>query len=252
LLIALIIYYRFLPAVEMTNLNMISIIIPVYNQAKHLANCLASIIKQTYDNYEIIVVDDGSTDKIEKVIEIFQRIFGIKLFYFGQENRGAGAARNTGAKLSKGEYIIFCDADIVTRPVMLELMLKALKDNPYASFCYSSFCWGRKKFILWPYDVAKLKQLPYINIASLIRKRHFPGFDESLKRFQDWDLWLTMAEQGHSGIWFNRVLYRVNHDGSQTMSRWLPSFAYKLFPFLPAVKKYNQAKEIIFKKHNLT
>jgi len=235
----------------MTDNNMISIVIPVYNQARHLVNCLTSIKKQTYNNYEIIVINDGSTDNIIEVVEKFKQIFGYRLSYWEQENRGAGAARNMGAKLAEGEYLIFCDADVVMEPLMLELMLKTLKDNPQASFCYSSFIWGHKKFKLWPFDALKLRQMPYINTASLIKKEHFPGFDETLKKFQDWDLWLTMLEQSHAGVWLNQILFKVAVHGRQTMSSWLPSPAYKIFPSLPTVKKYNQAKEIIYKKHNL-
>lgn len=230
---------------------MISIIIPVYNQAEHLANCLASIKKQTYDNYEIIVVNDGSEDKVIKVIKKFKQIFGFKLAYLEQENRGASATRNRGAKLAKGEYIIFCDADVIMKPAMLELMLKTLKDNPTASFCYSSFIWGRKKFKLWPYDAEKLKIMPYINTASLVCLKDFPGFDETLKKFQDWDLWLTILHQGHTGVYVDQILFKVAVRGAQTMSHWLPSLAYKLLPWLPPVKKYNQAMAIIKKKHSL-
>lgn len=230
---------------------MISIIIPVYNQAEHLANCLASVKRQTYDNYEIIIVNDGSNDNTAKVIKKYKNIFGFKLIYSEQANHGANVARNNGAKLAKGEYIIFCDADIIMGPNMLELMLKALKDNPEASFCYSSFKRGYKLFKLWPYDAEKLKQMPYITTTSLIRSAHFPGFDEALKKFQDWDLWLTILEQGHSGVWIDKVLFKVATGGTQTMSGWLPSFAYKFFPWLPLAKKYNRAKAIIFKKHNL-
>jgi len=230
---------------------MISIIIPVYNQAGHFANCLAGINKQTYENYEIIVINDGSTDKIIEIIKKFKQIFGFKLTFLEQENRGAAAARNRGAKLAKGEYIIFCDADVIMKPTMLEVMLKTLKDNPNANFCYSSFIWGHKKFKLWPFDAEKLKVMPYITTASLIRHKDFPGFDESLKKFQDWDLWLTMLEQGHTGVWIDQVLFNMAVGGTQTMSNWLPSVTYKLLPWLPQVKKYNQAKEIIIKKHNL-
>ena len=230
---------------------MISIIIPIYNQSEHLSKLLDSIILQSYDNYEIIIIDDGSIDDIKTVIVKYREIFKSKITYFNQENRGAGAARNRGAKMAKGEYIIFCDADIIMAPKMLELMLEALKKNHEASFCYSAFLWGKRKFALWPYDLKKLKTMPYINTASIIRKKHFPGFDEKLKRFQDWDLWLTMAESNHGGVWLDQILYKVNIGGAQSMSHWLPAFAYKLLPFLPAVKKYNQAKEIIMKKHGL-
>lgn len=230
---------------------MISIIIPIYNQSEHLPNLLDSIKRQTYDNYEIIIVNDGSTDGLKGAIEKYRPVFGNKMIYLEQENKGAGAARNYGARAAKGEYLLFCDADIIMEPEMLELMLNALRAAPGAGFCYSSFMWGGKKFKLWTYDAQKLRQIPHINTASLLKKEYFPGFDESLKKFQDWDLWLTMDERGHGGIWLDKFLYRVNLSGTQTMSAWLPAFAYKLFPFLPAVKKYNAAKKIIFKKHNL-
>ncbi|MFH1254862.1 MAG: glycosyltransferase family A protein [bacterium] len=231
---------------------MISIIIPVYNQAEHLENCLASIKKQTNDNYEIIIVNDGSTDNIAEAIKKFKQIFGFKLSYYEQENRGACSARNKGAEYAKGEYIIFCDADIIMEPNMLEVMLKTLENSPDAGFCYSSFAWGLKKFKLWPYDSEKLKKMPYITTASLVRIKYFPGFDETLKKFQDWDLWLSMMEQGRAGIWIDKILFKISTGGTQTMSGWLPSLAYKLFPWLPQVKKYRQAMEIIKKKHNLS
>ena len=230
---------------------MISIIIPVFNQAEHLANCLDSLKKQTFNNYEIIVVDDGSKDDVSSVVAKYKKIFSYKIFYYGQKNQGASIARNLGAKMARGQYLLFCDADTILNPTMLESMKICLEKNPGASFCYSSFIWGKKKFLLWPYDAQKLKQMPYINTSSLLRRDRFPGFDEKLKRFQDWDLWLTMSEQGRVGIWLNQILYKVNLGGRQTMSGWLPSFAYKWLPFLPAVKKYNQTKDIIMKKHGL-
>lgn len=230
---------------------MISVIIPVYNQAEHLENCLDGVKKQTCDNYEIIIVNDGSTDGIIDVIRKFKQIFGFKLSYYEQENKGACAARNNGAKYAKGEYAIFCDADVVMEPEMLEIMLKTLRNNPNAGFCYSSFIWGRKKFKLWPYDPEKLKKMPYITTTSLIRMKYFPCFDETLKKFQDWDLWLKMMEQGHNGIWVDKILFKISTVGTQTMSCWLPSLAYKLLPWLAQVKKYNQAMKIIKKKHNL-
>ena len=227
---------------------MISIIMPVYNQANKLAQCLASILKQTYKNFVIIIVNDGSTDNIKEVINNFQlSTFNFQLI--SQENIGSNPARNNGAKLAKGEYILFCDADIIMKPYMFEIMLKTLKNTPNASYVYSSFKFGKKTFKLWPFDENKLKQMPYIHSTSLIRREHFPGWDEKIKRLQDWDLWLTMLKQGHKGIWIDKVLFTVQTGG--TMSNWLPSFFYKLFPFLPSVKRYNKAVRIIKTKHKI-
>ncbi|MBI4812131.1 glycosyltransferase family 2 protein [Candidatus Falkowbacteria bacterium] len=227
---------------------MISIIIPVYNQADKIGKCLDSILNQTYRDYEVIIVNDGSEDNLELGIRNYElRIKNLKIV--DQENKGAPAARNAGFKLSKGDFLFFCDADAQLASDALEIMVKTLKDNPRASYAYSSFLWGRKKFNSWPFDAVKLRHTPYIHTMALIKREHFPGWDESIKKFQDWDLWLTMLKQGHSGVWIDKILFKVATGG--TISSWLPSFAYKLLPFLPQVKRYKKAMEIIKKKHNL-
>jgi glycosyltransferase involved in cell wall biosynthesis len=234
---------------------MISIIIPIYNQTDKLSSCLDSILKQSYKDYEIIIVNDGSTDNVEKIIEKYKN----KLQAIHQQNKGANSARNRGAKEAKGEYLLFCDADVEMEPDMLAIMLKTLEKNSQASFAYSGFKFGFKTFKSAPYSAERLKQAPYIHTMALIRREHFPqfsaqggpasGWDESLKKFQDWDLWLTMLGENHTGIWVDKILFKVKTGG--TMSSWLPSFAYKLMPFLPSVKRYKKAMEIIKQKHNL-
>ncbi len=250
---------------------MISIIIPIYNQADKLSSCLDSILKQSIltspsssakasadkqssscqgeEVMEIIIANDGSTDNVEKTITNYKlQITNLKVV--NQENKGSNPARNSGAKEARGEYLLFCDADIKMKPNMLEIMLKTLENNPKASFVYSSFKYGLKTFKLAPYSPKKLKTVPCIHTTSLIRREHFPWFDEEINRLQDWDLWLTMLEQGHTGIWINKILFKIQ-GGGNTMSSWLPSFAYKLMPFLPSVKKYKKAVRIIKGKHNL-
>ncbi|MDA3839668.1 MAG: glycosyltransferase family A protein [Patescibacteria group bacterium] len=227
---------------------MISIIIPVYNQADKISYCLDSIIKQTYKHYEIIVVNDGSKDKISDVLNSYQRKFSTRFKIINQENQGSNFARNNGFKFARGEFLLFCDADIVLREDFLEKMLHALKQSG-RSYAYSSHKFGFKNFSLWKFDEARLKQMPYIHTSSLIKKDDFPGFDENIKRLQDWDLWLTMLENGKKGIWIDEVLFEVESGG--TMSSWTPSFTYKLFPFLPKVIKYKKSVAIIKNKHNL-
>lgn len=222
----------------------ISIIIPIFNAQKTLKTCLESIFKQTFKDYEIIAVNDGSTDKSFSILEEYSNQIKI----INQKNSGANVARNSGAKISQGEYLIFCDADIILNEVMLEKMLQTLEDHPEASYVYSSFIFGQKIFKLWPFDPARLKKMPYIHTTSLIKKNHFPGFDENIKRFQDWDLWLTMLEKKHIGYFIDKVLFKVKSGG--TMSAWVPKFFYKL-PFLKTTKKYKAAEKIIKLKHSL-
>jgi glycosyltransferase involved in cell wall biosynthesis len=229
---------------------MISVIIPVYNQKpKILKKCLDSISRQTYQDFEVIIVDDGSAAPHCVRAEILNSKSEIRNFrIFRQEHKGANAARNYGFRESKGEFLLFCDSDIEMREDMLEKMIKALRENPNVSYAYSSFKYGWKTFRLWPFDAEKLKKMPYIHSTSLIRREHFPGFDDNVKRLQDWDLFLTVAEQGHCGVWISEILFKAYPGG--LMSKWLPSFLYR-FSFLPWVRKYNEAAEVIRKKHNL-
>lgn len=222
----------------------ISVVIPVYNASKTIEKCLNGIFNQTFKNLQVIAVNDGSTDNSHEIL----KKFGRQITIVDQPNKGASKARNVGAALATGEYVIFCDADILMKKNMIERMYNVLQRTPNASFAYSSFRFGGKKFKLWPYSKQKLFEMPYIHTTSLIRKKDFPGFDEKLKRFQDWDLWLTMASRGHIGKFIPEVLFSVKGGG--TMSAWLPKILYKL-PFLKKVQNYNNAKEIIKKKHNL-
>jgi glycosyltransferase involved in cell wall biosynthesis len=233
---------------------MISIIIPTYNRADQLSCCLGSILVQTFNNFEVVAVNDGSTDKTLDVLKDFKNKFkenGFELKIIDQENKGAPNARNHGFQAAKGDYVLFCDSDTVLEKNCLWEMVNTLQNNPEASYVYSSFYWGKKLFKLQAFDGKKLRQMPYINTVSLIRTEHFPntGWDENLKKFQDWDLWLTMMEEEHRGIWLDKILFRICPGG--TMSNWLPSLAYKIFPFIPAVRKYREAVRIIKEKHGL-
>jgi glycosyltransferase involved in cell wall biosynthesis len=232
---------------------MISIIIPVYNQAQKLIKTIASLSRQTYQDYEVIIVNDGSHDSVDLVFANYYKNLQTdnKYLFISQNNQGAPAARNRGWREARGEYLFFCDADAVLEPRALEIMLKALNDNPSASYAYPSFNWGKKLFKVGDFNPDKLKQGPFIHTMALIKRADFPagGWDINIKKFQDWDLWLTMLEQGHVGLWIPQVLFTVAPGG--TISSWLPSFAYKFLPFLKRVKKYKEAVKIIKEKHGL-
>jgi glycosyltransferase involved in cell wall biosynthesis len=234
---------------------MISIIIPVFNQAEKIGKTLDSIIAQQEKGVEVIVVNDGSKDGIMTVLAAYQEKFnqaGIPYQFFSQENKGAPAARNRGFAASTGEYLFFCDADAVLDPASLKTMKEALEQHPEAAYVYSSFFWGSKLFKIGPFSEERLKSAPFIHTMSMIRRTAYPasGWDESVRKLQDWDLWLTMLEAGHKGLWIDQVLFVVSPGG--TISSWLPSFAYKLLPFLPQVKKYKTAVTNIKAKHNLS
>lgn len=233
---------------------MISVIVPCYNHASALPGLLNSLAKQTYDDIEVIIVDDGSKDNPCKVVNKMAASLPYSCECHITKNQGAPAARNFGARLAKGDYLLFADADLIMQPNMLMVLLDALNKNPQASYAYSAFKFGWKKFSAVQFDASALRKMNYIHTSALIRKADFIGFDESLTRFQDWDLWLTLLSNGKVGVAVPEVLFtaRVMRVG---ISKWRPSMWYKIWPifgFTPGtVLAYNKAKRIIQEKHNL-
>ncbi len=232
---------------------LISVVIPAYQHAGSLPKCLASIFAQTYQPLEIIVVDDGSTDNTQEVLASYaDRVTIVK-----QANAGANPARNRGFKEAKGEYVIFCDADVGMSPKMLETMFSELQKHPEASYAYSGFWFGWKHFKGIQFDAHRLRQLNFVHTSSLVRRADFPGFDNTIRRLQDWDVWLTMLEQGKVGTLVPDTLFSVSIDGASRIgSSWLPAFIYRLpwhrFGWKPRrVKKYEDAREVIRQKHQL-
>lgn len=107
--------------------NLVSVIIPTYNNAQFVCDAIDSVLSQTYKNSEILVIDDGSTDDTRKRIEKYN---GKHIKYIYQENKGLAAARNTGIKASTGELIAFLDADDMWLPEKLERQINIIKEFP--------------------------------------------------------------------------------------------------------------------------
>lgn len=234
---------------------MISVIIPVYQMAGKITATLESLIGQTIaSELEVIVVNDGSTDKIEEVFQKFLAAYPHltgSFKFINQENKGAPAARNRGLAEATGDYLFFCDADAMLVPSALEKLHSSLTAHSEAGYAYPSFMWGSKLFKIGEFSAERLKSGPMIHTMALIRREAMTakGWDESIKKLQDWDLWLTLLDEGKAGIWVDEVLFTITPGGHY--SDWLPSFAYKLLPFLPAVKKYKNALVIVKAKHGL-
>lgn len=118
-------------------LPLISIIMPCYNASDYLKEAINSVIIQTYKNFELILINDGSTDDSEKIIQSYQ---DKRIRYFFQENKGQCAASNFGLSIAKGNYIKFFDADDVMNELHLEALLKKLNGRTDA---LASCAWGR-------------------------------------------------------------------------------------------------------------
>lgn len=178
---------------------------PAYNSAKFLPDSIESILSQTYQPYEIIIVDDGSTDNTKEVISRFiQRIKYIRL----EQNRGAPAARNIGIQSAQGKYIAFIDADDIWMPEKLQVNVEYLETHSEVGMIYSKHINIDEEGNFFS-DASK-KQLPSGNIflrlfsqenfivtpSVVIREEIFKTiglFDEQLFNCQDWDMWLRIA-----------------------------------------------------------
>lgn len=237
---------------------MISVIIPALNEGKVLPRTLDGIFAQTYKDIEVIYINDASTDNTDDLIRPYlDRITYIK----HDKNLDKQISRNEGIAASHGEYIFVCDADIVMRHDCLEKMAHELFEHPECSYAYSSFKWEWKVFKSYPFDAERLRKMNYINTASLVRREHHPGFDSSIKKLQDWDVWLTMLVKGHIGIYIPEVLFSLGENLARPVrvgiSKWLPSFMYNT-PWnmigvrIGQIERYEYWKKYIKKKHGIT
>ena len=184
----------------------VSVIIPTYNRAHLLGQAIQSVLDQTYQNFEIIVVDDGSANNTEEIVKVFNdpRICYIR----HEKNRGGSAARNTGIKAARGEYIAFLDSDDEWLPEKLEKQLKVFKDQDLrAGVVYTRFIVINENgdfkithFLLHQGYI--LKELLISNCVGttstvMVKRECFEkvgGFDENLPSCQDWDMWIRIAK----------------------------------------------------------
>lgn len=191
---------------------LISVIIPTYNRARYLGEAIESVLRQTYKNHEIIVVDDGSTDPPHDVVAAF----GDRLVLLRQENRGTGAARNTGISRAAGEFLAFLDDDDVWTERKLSLQMQAFEAAPETDVVYGHM----QQFIspeLGDEQRARLRHLDGqaapapIAPAMLIRRASFDRvgpFDESLPIGVEMDWYARLCDAGLKTVTLDAVLYR--------------------------------------------
>ena len=193
----------------MTSNPGISIIMPVYNGARYLASALATVQEQTLPNWELIVVDDGSTDDTPALLA--QRPSDNRCYVIRQSNLGLAAARNRGLAAAQCEYIAFLDVDDAWHPSYLGQMCAALDRAPNAVAAFCGWQYSNEAGTLLPQAVVLSKQdLSRLDQDLLWRNSILPsglvarrqavlqagGFDETLRACEDWDLWLRLKALG--------------------------------------------------------
>jgi len=201
----------------------ISIIITCYNYGKYLEEALGSVFNSDYDNFEVILVDDGSTDSytIEKIEEIENK--GLEnLIIIRQENSGVSVARNNGFKASSGDYVVFLDADDKIDRDYLKKCAEKLDRNSKVSFVYTnSIFFSEKnnvKIFNLKYNFYSLLFRNYIPITSMIRREAF-AFVSGYKKcnYEDWELYINLSKNNFEGFYLNEYLffYRVHANSKQ-------------------------------------
>ena len=117
-----------------------SIVIPTYNYSKYISRCIGSVLEQDFDNFEIVVIDDGSTDNTSEVVnKIIQNSSFDRIKYYYQENQGVSVARNNGVKHSKGDYIWFLDSDDILLPNAIKHATKYLSKYTSVDYIYGGY-----------------------------------------------------------------------------------------------------------------
>lgn len=126
------------------------------------------------------------------------------------EGRGANWARNQGAALVQSELVIFSDNDIVWESDALEMLQATLAKHPQASYAYGWYMMEGQTYCRQPFDANLLRHTNFISTMSLLHRRDFPGFDETIERLQDWDLWLTLLAQGKTGVYCDHQIFTTS------------------------------------------
>ncbi|MGK7900453.1 MAG: glycosyltransferase [Hormoscilla sp.] len=203
---------------------LISVIIPVYNGEKTIRETIESILNQTFSDFELIVINDGSTDTTLSIVNSIQ---DPRLKVFSYPNGGASASRNRGIARATGEYISFIDADDLWTPDKLEAQFKALQENQEAAVAYSwTNCIDESSKFLHPGGYITLNGDVYAHMLvvnflicgsnPLIRRQALDEvgeFDKSLMGTEDWDMWLRLAARFHFvAVPTPQILYRQVAD----------------------------------------
>ena len=187
---------------ERTDPPLVSVIIPTFNREACLGRAVDSVLGQTFIDFELIVVDDGSTDDTTGLLDTY----GDRLTRIRQDNRGVSAARNAGIRICRGSLIAFLDSDDVWRPGKLERQVAFFHAHPRAVACQTEEIWIRngkrvnpkkrhRKFSGMIFE----KTLPLCLVspsAVMIRRSLFDEvglFDETLPACEDYDLWLRIT-----------------------------------------------------------
>lgn len=228
---------------DQTKPPLVSVIVPAYNVAGFIGDALNSVLAQTFTDYEIIVINDGSpdTDVLEKVLAPYLS----RIVYLKQENGGVSAARNTGIKAARGSLIAFLDGDDTWLPHYLEVQVPRIQADPTIDVLYPNVIMfgdsseaGEEFMTICPsngevtFERLLLQECNVSNCSIARRETILRAglFDESLRSVEDFDLWLRVIKQGGRIAYHREVLARYRRrSGSLTANPiWLSKHILKV------------------------
>ncbi len=207
---------------------MVSVIIPTFNRACILGRAVESVLSQTFNNYEIIVVDDGSNDKTCEVIESFNKL----VRFFRIPHSGVSKARNTGIENAKGDWISFLDSDDYWLPQKLEKQMAYLNANSEYRVCHTDEIWIKngkrinqgkkhKKYAGWFFSPSL--KLCLISPSTVIICRevldNVGNFDEDFEYVEDYELWLRITSQYPVGYIGEKLTVKTGGHSDQLSNR---------------------------------
>jgi len=189
-------------AEEKRQMPRVSIIIPTHNRKAFVLEAIGSVLAQTYEDFELIVVDDGSADGTGEALKRYEE----SLRYLYQANQGVSVARNNGLALAQGEFIAFLDSDDLWLPKKLAIQVAFMDQHPQAQICYTDELWVRRGVRVNPKKrhakysgeiYPRCLPLCIISPSSAIMRRglfeQIGTFDPGLPVCEDYDLWLRVA-----------------------------------------------------------
>lgn len=204
------------------NTPIVSVVIPCYNYGQYLEDAIDSVLAQTHTNFEIIVVDDGSTDL--DTIMLLNNLTKPKTKIVRTNNFKLPAARNNGIKEAKGKYICCLDADDLLKPTYLEKCLFKL-ETENVDICYTwvqEFGDGQAIIPTKEFDIDSLMYQNCLHVSALFKRTMWEtvgGYNESMVYgYEDWDFWLAIAKFGGSGAKIDEPLFLYRKHGHSMIS----------------------------------
>ncbi len=200
----------------------ISVIIPTYNRNRSLIRAVESVLTQTFKGFELIVVDDGSAENVESALSEYKN----RLRLITTEHRGPSAARNTGIRVARGDYIAFLDSDDIWFQEKLAVQMKFFNQYTQARICQTQEIWIRNSVRVNPMKkhqkisgniFKRSLELCIISPSAVMLHRElfarFGLFDESMQACEDYDLWLRIS--AHYPVFLLEQPLVIKHGGHE-------------------------------------